>query len=301
MSYENPQVPHEVNVSRDSVLVEFVQLAAGVGLVVVALAAALYFFGGYAARLVPYSVEREWVGERVLGPVTVETPAEASGETAGESAPAAPDDAARVLPYLQRLADELAVHMQLPDGMRPTVHWADTDVPNAFATLGGHVVVTRGLYERMPSENALAMVVAHELAHLRERDPIAALGGSASLALVLVLLGGNVDRLVPHLAHAVQLGYSRQAEERADALALDAVIARYGHAGGAAAVFEVLGEYAGPARRAVPTLLATHPADEDRIARLREAARTWDPARQPLRPLEVAVGAEAPAASAPTV
>jgi predicted Zn-dependent protease len=271
VSYENPQVPHEVNVSRDSVLVEFLQLAAGVGLVAIAIAAALYFFGGHAARLVPYSVEREWVGDRVLGPVDVATGG----------------DAARVQPYLQRLADDLARQMDLPPGMRPVVHWADTDVPNAFATLGGHVVVTRGLYERMPSENALAMVIAHELAHVRERDPIGAVGGSASLAVVLVLLGGDVDRLVPHLAHAVQLGYSRTAERRADEAALRAVIARYGHAGGTAAVFEVLAAYAGTTREVTPTLLSTHPADEDRIARLADAARAWDPARQPLRPLEV--------------
>jgi predicted Zn-dependent protease len=277
VSYENPQVPHEVNVSRDSVLVEFVQLAAGVGLVAIAIAAALYFFGGYAARLVPYSVEQEWVGDRVLGPVDVE----------------ADGDAKRVQPYLQRLADDLARHMDLPKGMRPVVHWADTDVPNAFATLGGHVVVTRGLYERMPSENALAMVIAHELAHVRERDPIGAVGGSASLALVLVLLGGDVDRLVPHLAHAVQLGYSRSAERRADDAALQAVVARYGHAGGAAAVFEVLAAYAGSTQRAAPTLLSTHPADEDRIARLADAARDWDPARQPLRPLEVSLPRDA--------
>jgi predicted Zn-dependent protease len=274
VSYENPQVPHEVNVSRDSVLVEFLQLAAGVGVVALVLAAALYFFGGHAARLVPWSVERDWVGERVLGPVEVATGG----------------DAARVQPYLQRLADELARPMDLPAGMRPTVHWADDDEPNAFATLGGHVVVTRGLYARMPSENALALVLAHEIAHVRARDPIGAVGGSASLALVLVALGGDVDRLVPHLARAVQLGYSRAAESRADEAALAAVTAHYGHAGGTAAVFEVLAGHAGAWRRATPTLLATHPDDGARRARMADAARDWDPARQPLRPLEATLG-----------
>jgi Zn-dependent protease with chaperone function len=145
----------------------------------------------------------------------------------------------------------------------------------------------------MPRETALAMVLAHELAHLRARDPIGAVGGSASLALVLVLLGGDVDRLVPHLAHAVQLGYSRQAERRADAAALDAVVARYGHAGGAAAVFEVLADCGGPAREATPTLLSTHPADDERLERLAAAARGWDPKRQPLRPLAIPLEARA--------
>jgi Zn-dependent protease with chaperone function len=272
MSYENPQVPHEVNVSRESVLAEFVRLAIGLGLVIIAIAALLYFGGGALARLIPFATEAGWVGDRVLVPL----------EITADS-----DEARAVRPYLQRLADELAPGIDMPAGMQPVMHWADSDVPNAFATLGGHVVVTRGLYRRMPSENALAMVVAHELAHVRERDPISAVGGSATLVLVLVLLGGDVDRLVPHLAQAVQLGYSRRAERRADEFALQAVVSKYGHAGGAAAVFEVLEEYAGPSRDATPTLLSTHPADEDRIERLRAAARGWDPARQPLRPLAV--------------
>jgi beta-barrel assembly-enhancing protease len=271
VSYENPQVPHEVNVSRESVLAEFVRLATGLCLVVLAVAAVLYFCGGALARLVPYSAEQRWVGGRVLAPIN--EPAQAA-------------DAARVRRYLQQLADDLARHMALPAGMRPVVHWSDTDVPNAFATLGGHLVITRGLYDRMPSENALAMVLAHELAHLRERDPISAVGGTASLALVLGLLGGDVEQLAPQVAHAVQLGYSRRAERRADEAAVKAIVARYGHAGGAAAVFEVLAGYAGPLRGATPTLLSTHPADGDRIARLQQAAQQWNPVRQPLRPVE---------------
>lgn len=274
MSYENPQVPHEVNVSRESVLAEFVRLAIGLCLVVVAVAATTYLLGSSLARLVPFEVEQRLVGDRVVAPIEV-----------------APDDAdvAGVRPYLQQLTDRLAQGMDLPQGMRPVVHWSETDVPNAFATLGGHIVVTRGLYRRMPSENALALVVAHELAHVRERDPISAVGGSATVALALVLLGGATDRFLPHAANAVLVGYSRRTERRADAAAIAAVVAQYGHAGGTASVFEVLGAYAGAAGDATPTLLSTHPADEERIARLRQLAKDWDPARQPLRPVGVPV------------
>jgi len=276
VSYENPQVRHEVNVSRESVLVEFLRLATGLALAVLAVAAVLYVSGGALARFIPYSTEQRWVGDRVLAPV----------EEARNSA-----DAAAVEPYLQRLTDDLARHMGLPEGMHPVVHWSDAAAPNAFATLGGHVVVTRGLYSRMPSENALAMVLAHELAHLRKRDPISAVGGSATLALALVMLGGDAGQLVPHVAQAVQLGYSRRAERRADDVAVDAVIAEYGHAGGTASVFEVLADDAGASKWAAPTLLTTHPSDEERIARLQRAARGWDPVRQPLCPVGVRVTA----------
>lgn len=118
------------------------------------------------------------------------------------------------------------------------------------------------------------MVLAHELAHLRARDPIAAAGGGAALTLLLLALGGDAEALAPQLARLVQLGYSRQAEARADEAAIAALLGHYGHAGGAAGLFEALADYDG-AGRELPALLATHPADAARIARLQEAARGW--------------------------
>lgn len=82
-----------------------------------------------------------------------------------------------------------------------------------------------------------------------------------------------------------QLGYSRETERRADTTALAAIVARYGHTGGAAQVFRVLVQAAPAERGRVPAFLSTHPADEARIAALAAAAAGWDPEREPLRPL----------------
>jgi predicted Zn-dependent protease len=272
VTYENPEVPHEVNVSRENAVAEFVRLAVGIGVVAVVLFAGLFFAGGYLARLVPFETERSWVGDQVLGfPLT---------------RPVGPkyDDVER---YLQEIADALAPSMDLPEGMTVTVHYTELDVPNAFATLGGHVVVTSALYASMPSENALAAVVAHEIGHVKARDPISAAGGGASLAFVLAVVSGEADALVPQLATLVTLKYSRSAEERADAEAIRALRERYGHAGGATSIFEILAEFAGAARASVPTFLSTHPADAERISELRRAAAGWDAARQPLIPIAV--------------
>jgi Zn-dependent protease with chaperone function len=270
MSYDNPDVPHDVNVSRDSPLAEFARLAAGLAVVIVVLAIVLNLAGGWLARRVPFSVEQRWAGDRAIGLAL--------------GAPTAVGPATER--YLQSLADELAAPLALSPGMTVRLHFTELDVPNAFATLAGHIVVTSGLYDRMPSENALAAVIAHEIGHVRARDPISALGAGASLAVVLALLGGDVDGLAPALARVVQLGYSRSAETRADEVAVQALRAHYGHAGGAAAVFEVLAGYtADRLASATPSLLSTHPADDDRIARLREAASDWNAARDPLRPL----------------
>jgi Zn-dependent protease with chaperone function len=194
---------------------------------------------------------------------------------------------ASVEDYLQTLADTLARSMELPEAMTVRLHYTDTETPNAFATLGGHIVVTSGLYRSMPSENALAMVVAHEIAHVKARDPISAVGGGTALALLFALVSGEADGLVPHLTSLVELGYSRRAEARADRDAVVALRHHYGHAGGGASVFEVLAAHA-PARGLVPTFLSTHPADDERIAALESAAADWDAVRQPLVPIRVA-------------
>jgi predicted Zn-dependent protease len=49
----------------------------------------------------------------------------------------------------------------------------DSPVINAFATPGGHIFLTRGLVECADSEDALAAVVAHELAHIQLRHAAA--------------------------------------------------------------------------------------------------------------------------------
>jgi len=171
--------------------------------------------------------------------------------------------------------------------MKVTVHYAPMDVPNAFATLGGHVVVTSELYSRLGSENALAMVLGHEIAHVKSRDPISAVGGGASVSLVLALASGDATGLVPYVSQWVLLGYSRRAESRADDEAIAALKARYGHAGGGAALFEVLAGYKEREGMSVPSMLSTHPADADRIARVAASAADWDASASPLVPIRI--------------
>jgi Zn-dependent protease with chaperone function len=283
MRYENPDVPHEVNVSRDSPVKEFFRLAAGLALLVVLVGSALYLGGGWLARLIPFETEKAWAGENVLG-------VELEGCGAGHD---------QVEAYLARLGAGLAQGLDLPAGMTVQVHYTEMDVPNAFATLGGHIVVTSGLYRRMPSENALAMVIGHEIGHLKARDPISALGGTATLSVAMAVLSGQGDALGAPLAQLVQRGYSRQAERLADEIAIIGLRQRYGHAGGGAALFQVLADYKGESASAVPSMLSTHPSDAERIARLERAAAGWEPERVALVPIEVPADSGGTCASPP--
>jgi len=178
---------------------------------------------------------------------------------------------------LQQLADQLSSVMSLPGGMSVEVHYLDEDRVNAFATLGGHILVYRGLIEATPNENALAMVLAHEIAHVKHRDPIVALGRTAIIGTALSALagvnGGDLaGRLLGDAGLLTSLHFNRAQESAADEEALAAVERHYGHVAGATAIFEhfLAEEHSGSLR--VPEFFSTHPASRRRIDRLHEEA-----------------------------
>jgi heat shock protein HtpX len=75
-------------------------------------------------------------------------------------------------PELHRIVDRLAAYARLP---KPRVYVMDTPTPNAFATgrdpEHAAVAVTTGLV-RILGQAELAGVIAHELAHIRNRDTL---------------------------------------------------------------------------------------------------------------------------------
>jgi predicted Zn-dependent protease len=62
---------------------------------------------------------------------------------------------------------------------RPDLPWRfgviDTPNVNAFATPGGTVLITRGLYEKLRNESELAGVLAHEIAHVLQKHQLKAI------------------------------------------------------------------------------------------------------------------------------
>jgi len=100
-------------------------------------------------------------------------------------------------PDLHRRMDRLSQQADLP---KPTVAVADTQVPNAFATgrnkKNATVAVTTGLLRSL-DEDELDGVLAHELAHVKNRDVMVMTIASflSTIAFFIVrwgwLLGGN--------------------------------------------------------------------------------------------------------------
>lgn len=61
----------------------------------------------------------------------------------------------------------------------------DSDEINAFATSGGHILITKGLLKNVTSEDELAAVIAHEVSHIHLSHSIKAIKSSRTTEAVL--------------------------------------------------------------------------------------------------------------------
>jgi len=78
--------------------------------------------------------------------------------------------------YLNQILMALVINSPYPSSFNGYVAAVlDSDDVNAFATPGGHIFVTRGLIGAAKTEDALAAVLAHELAHIQLRHGMRAI------------------------------------------------------------------------------------------------------------------------------
>lgn len=260
MSYENRLPPEGINVSRKNVALEMLSLLFGFGVILVSLAAFLYVAGGFLASYIPFRWEVRLVENF-------------PGLGGGHDDPRSQT--------LQRMADELVKGIELPEGMSFKVQYVDDDEVNAYATLGGIIRLHRGLLDQLHSENAIGMVLAHEMAHIINRDPAQAMGGRLLVTVVVNSLLGVVgldgfEGMVGTTSSLTLLSFSREDERQADIMGLRLVGRHYGHMGGVAEVFEKLAAYEAKVGISVPEFMASHPETAARNNVLREEAQKME-------------------------
>jgi len=89
--------------------------------------------------------------------------------------------------YLNLICTAITINSPRPDvynGYKVAI--LDSQEINAFATSGGHIFVTRGLISAARSEDALASVIAHEIAHIQLQHSIKAIKSSRITQAILV-------------------------------------------------------------------------------------------------------------------
>jgi len=205
-------------------------------------------------------------------------------------------------PGLYQMVRELCTRADLP---MPSLYVIPQEQPNAFATgrnpKNSAVAVTAGIMKRL-SEDELRGVVAHELAHIRNRDVLiqsiaATIGGAITyLAYMLMWFGGEDESplgligslalviLAPIAASLIQLAVSRQREYSADATgaqisgnpeSLASALLRLEESAKeipmqvnqAAEPLYIVKPFSGGG---ISSLFSTHPPIEERVRRLRQ-------------------------------
>lgn len=215
---------------------------------------------------------------------------------------------AREAPELYDMVDRLRQRAGLP---MPKVVVIPSDQPNAFATgrnpKNAAVAVTNGIVRQL-SPRELEGVIAHELAHIQNRDILTA-SVAATIAVAITLLarfamfvpiGGNRDGgsllgmilmlvLAPIAAMLIQMAISRTREYAADRdggricgdpdaladalLRLEAGVERRPmDANPSTAHMFIVNPLSGRRLGGLSRLFATHPPTEERVRRLRQQA-----------------------------
>ena len=192
--------------------------------------------------------------------------------------------------YLENLIYSLVAHSQLED-RRIEVVIVDNSTINAFAVPGGIIGIHNGLLLYAQTEDELATVLAHEIAHLSQRHfsrRVEYQQGQQALYLASMLAGlvllatgaGSAGMAAITAGQAAAqdsaLRHSRSNEAEADRVGMQNLVDAEFDPHAAPAMFERMlqaSRYSGGNR--VPEFLRSHPLSENRIADTRNRARKY--------------------------
>lgn len=256
MKYTPVQPPEDINVTPEHPLKSFFILTAGTIGIVIGIVLILGFFADYLVKYIPIEYEQDLFSQDGIYLMPFETDETEEGK--------------RVTQYLQSLVNEL--HTKAGEEYAAhqfQVKVTDDLAANAFAIPGGHIVVTRGLFASIESENGLSMILGHEMAHHYERHPLRSTGRGLVVSLFLLTVFGAdgssfLQSFLGGTASITNLAFSRQQETESDEFAIVLLEKHYGHTSGAAEFFQYIKSEESFSNE-IPDFLSTHPATDDRI------------------------------------
>jgi len=132
---------------------------------------------------------------------------------------------------------------------------------NAFATPGGYIYVYTGLIKFLDSEDELAGVMGHEIAHADRRHSTKQMTQALGVQILLAAALGDREAVQQVAQGIIGLKFSRNHEADADDFSVKYLCATNYNAAGAAGFFEKIGGQGSP-----PEFLSTHPNPGNRVA-----------------------------------
>lgn len=155
----------------------------------------------------------------------------------------------------------------------------DTEEVNAFALPGGHIYVTRGLYQQYHDDNQLLFVMGHEMGHIEARHSIKALERDAAFRALIKLLTdkkGSLAGVAAEVASSLtNIRFSQSAELEADSMAARHMIRNGVNPWHAVRAMEHLKSLEKKSPELLQKIFSTHPPSQERVDNLKGIAQGY--------------------------
>jgi predicted Zn-dependent protease len=157
----------------------------------------------------------------------------------------------------------------------------DQPIPNAFAVPGGYIYIYRGLIEMMSTEDELASILSHELAHIQARHiqrsideaKVASVGMVAGIIAGILLGAPGLASAGVAASQTALLQGSRAHEMEADQFGFRFLCAAGYDPAAMPAMMKKIEDCTWLQNSKVPSYLSTHPALEERVQYLSEMVK----------------------------
>ncbi len=216
MKYTPVDIEENLNVSKVSPLVQVCQIMAGLFIVIAALFVVCSICADFIVQYIPI----EWEHKLLVKHTKSVYP--------------------KIEKKLNTLVQGLCKETSSKDCNYYKLNIIKCKQPNAYASLGGQILLTDSFLRFIESENELSFVLSHELSHIINKDPEKNLSRQILLGLLLSVFvqDAQVTEMLNLSANNVTLAYSREVEKRADLEAVETINRYYGNTAGSIDMFE---------------------------------------------------------------
>ncbi len=247
-----------VNISEKNVLKDFAQVLINIVLWLFCIYISAFFISGIAIKSL--SIEKQIALENFMSKIAIEDEMISINE--------------KEIKKLNYLKNEiLSYDKKFPKISNLEIKIIHNSKPNALCLPNGNIYITSSLYNKIKSQDEeLFFVIAHEMAHYKNKDHIMNLrkGIASSVVLLVVALGGNdsnnLSGIINEAIDFSDLNYSRGVEKRADNYAGAMLMRKYQTTQGGIRTLELLTDKKYPE---IFGIFSTHPTIETRIKNLK--------------------------------
>jgi len=174
------------------------------------------------------------------------------------------------------LANEFFNDLHISSAYPIRITVVNSEIENAFALPGGHIVVYSKMFDIMKSKDEFVALLCHEYSHIANKHTTRNLFRSLSTYFVISLFLNDVNGItaviIDNANQLKSLSFSRSLEEEADTRGLALMIKRGISPDGMIQLFEHL-QNATKDRADVPEFLSTHPIIDSRVENVKKIER----------------------------